>query len=137
MRTVDEQSKIFLGVFDEMKQMQHRHAEVLALASGAPEDVLLRLQEEHGRLFARLKEILDKVVGGFARVESGGEEAAFYGQAVQELFEGERTLRMTAARQKDRLAERMQKLRCGKRSLLGYRSAAAGSARPRFLNSKT
>lgn len=137
MNAADEQSRLFLGILDEFKQMQQRHAEVLAPASAVSQDVLLRLQEEHGKLFARLKEILDRVIGGFAKTESEREKAAFYCRAMQDLLEGEKALRKTAARQKDSLGSRLKKLRCGKRNLLGYRSAAIGSAKPRFLSSKT
>lgn len=138
MYPADEESRRFLGVFDEIRQMQHRHAETLALDSeGVRLEVLLRLQEEHSRMFARLREILDRIVGRLTGVDSDGEKTAFYRRAVQELLEGERDLYMTAARQKDRLAQHLQKLRCGKRSLLRYRSVAIKNARPRFLSSKT
>ena len=138
MGPMDEERRRFFGVFDEIRQMQHRQAETLALGNdGVRLDVLLRLQEEHSRLFARLREILDRVVGGLIGAESEGEKAEIYRRAVQELLEGERDLHIIAARQKDRLAQHLQKLRCGKRSLLGYRSAVAKSARPRFLSSKT
>lgn len=138
MYPADEESRRFAGVVGEIRQMQQRHAETLALGDdGVRLDVLLRLQEEHSRLFARLREILDKEVGGLIGPEADDEKAAFYRGAVQELLEGERVLHMTAARQKDRLAQHLNKLRCGKRNLLGYRSATAKRAGPRYLSSKT
>ncbi len=108
MCPADEESRRFLGVFDEIRRMQQRHAAALAHGDdGVRLDVLLHLQEEHGRLFARLREILDRAVGGLTGADPDGVKTAFYRKAVQELLEGERDLHKTAARQKDWLAQQL------------------------------
>jgi hypothetical protein len=136
LHSFDEEASYFRQAVDAFRQVRLRHT--AALQRGELQNIW-QWQEERNNVFRKLQKALDRLVG-ILRVSNRpdrDEELKGYVRAVSELMEEETVLRSAVQSQRGEVRRRLQKMRCGKRSLLAYRSAVSGNARPRFLNSKS
>ena len=132
----EKEANRFLQAVDAFRQVRLQHT--AALQEGHLQSIW-HWQEERNKVFRNLQKSLDRLISRLQTSSRPDREEALkgYGRAVAELMEEETVLQRAVQQQRGKVLGRLQKLRCGKRSLLAYRSAASGNARPCFLNSKS
>ena len=132
----DEEASFFLQAVDAFRQVRQRHT--AALQRGELQNIW-QWREERNTVFKILQKALDRLLSRLQVSNCPGrdEELSGYVRAVSELMEEETVLQGAVWTRRGEVSRRLQKMRCGKRSLLAYRSAVSGNARPRFLSSKS
>ena len=131
-----EETKDFREAVAAFRQTRLRHTE--ALQRGQLQDIWQWLEERNG-VFRRLQNALDRLISRLrvSRPLDDDDEVLKCVKVVSKLMEEENVLQSAVKARRGEVLGHLQRMRCGKRSLLAYRSAASGSARPRFLSSKS
>ena len=130
------EAKVFRQAVDAFRQVLQKHT--AALRAGHLHDIW-QWQEERNGAYRKLQKTLERLISRLRNSSCSDRDATLRGvrKVVAELMEEETVLQGAVEQQRGEVLKGLRKLRCGKRSLLAYRSAASGNARSRFLNSES